>query len=229
MKRVAQFLTGFDSVVLGLIIFVGYRYFEVQFLFYNYLPLDENVRTLASGLVSVVVVFSLLVFSSHLDRFKISKDDSGEWIKWVMFIFTLFINAYFWEVWNPKIIPGKEIRFPFLSYAFKATISVFFAIFDFAYNHLFISRWNERAELGKVHSNIEQLNAQLSEGKQELSQVEQSLSDYVAKLSQLIARDDPKVCPRCGQEFENSNQRNGHLRSCSSSPELIKSITPKSK
>lgn len=218
MKRLARFLTGFDAVLAGLLIFVTYRYFEVQFLFFKYLPLEENTKWVASCLVSVVVVFSLLVFSSHIDRFKISKEDTGKWIKWMMFGFTLFINAYFWEVWNPISLEKANHLSPALAYGFKAIISLFFAVFDYAYNHLFISKWNESQKVSQSSVELAKLDASISESRQKLSKIEANISHGSAKLSQILAREDPKVCPRCGQMFDNANQRNGHLRSCKTIP-----------
>lgn len=219
MNRIASFLTGFDAVVLGLVVFVIYRYFEVQSLFFRYLPLSENTRLIASCLVALVVVFSLLVFSSHIGRFKLSEKSSGDWIKWIMFIFTLFINAYFWKVWDHDLMNGEIIENSNLVLAFKCVITLFFGVFDYAYNHLFISKWNESQELTKTNVTIAKLNQSLSALKQEGSKLKVAISRGQAKLSQIIAQQDPKNCPRCGKEFENINQRNGHLRGCKSMPQ----------
>lgn len=214
MKQIASFLTGFNAVILGLIIFVSYRYFEVQLLFYRYLPLGESTRSIASSLVAVVVVFSLLVFSSHIDRFKLSQNDSGNWIKWVMFLFTLFINVFFWEVWNYENTYNLGLKHSWLVIVFKVVVSIFFAVFDYSFNHLFISNWNDSQIVAKAEHGIAKLRRKLSQYEQEVSQVQQKVSEGRAKLSKIIAMNDPKVCPRCGQTFDNPNQRNGHLRSC---------------
>ncbi|MDW3209292.1 MAG: hypothetical protein R8N23_05465 [Reichenbachiella sp.] len=214
MNRLASFLTGFDAVVLGLVVFVIYRYFEVQSLFFRYLPLSENTRLIASCLVALVVVFSLLVFSSHIDRFKLSEKSSGDWIKWIMFIFTLFINAYFWKVWDHELMNGESIENSKLVLAFKCVITLFFGVFDYAYNHLFISKWNESQKLEGIEASLAKSIQNLANLKQEGSQLKQAISQEQAKLSEIVAKQDPKVCPRCAREFENSNQRNGHLRGC---------------
>lgn len=221
MKKVAEFLTGFNAVVLGLIVFVVYRYFEVQSLFYRYLPLEENIRFLASCLVSLVVVFSLLVFSSHIDRFKLTQGSTGDWVKWMMFLFTLFINAFFWRVWDPNMNETDSIENGNLVLVFKAVTTLFFGVFDFAYNHLFISKWYDSQLISNASQTVAKLNQGIAKLKQVSSKLEQSISDREAKLSQVIAKDDPKVCPRCGQTFESFNQRNGHLRGCKIMPQAI--------
>lgn len=210
MKNIANFITGFNAVVLGLIVFVTYRYFEVQALFFRYLPLQENIRFAASILVAFVVVFSLLIFSAHIDRFKLSKYGSGEWIKRLMFVFTLFINAFFWQVWITDKDSNSSTADVWLILGFKITITIFFATFDYAFNHLFISLWNEKNTEAKLNQSLSQLELKASK-------LELSTSKAQAKLSQLIAADDPKVCPRCARNFDNPNQRNGHLRSCKES------------
>ncbi|MEP0987512.1 hypothetical protein [Ekhidna sp.] len=206
MNAIASFLTGFGATVLGLLVFVSYRFFEVQSLFENYLPLDGSIRQVASYLVAFVVVFSLLIFSANLDKFKLNRfADSGAWIKWVLFLFTLVINAYFWRLWEGD----SQVGNPKLTIFFKAVIVIFFAIFDYAYNHLFVSSWMDKQALSKAFTSLSQLQAKENE-------LQARVSKLSASLSELIAREDPKVCPRCGKTFDNSNQRNGHLRSCQS-------------
>jgi len=212
MRKIAEFLTGFDAVILGMIIFVGYRYFEVQSLFYRYLPLADTTRLIASCLVAIVVVFSLLVFSSHIDRFKLSKQDDGAWIKWMMFVFTLFINGFFWKIW--KADSGIISGLAWLVICFKIIISVFFALFDYAYNHLFISKWHASEKEKSLSQGLAILQSKINQLKQEESEIQQDISKSSANLKAIIARQDPKVCPRCGKSFSHANQRNGHLRTC---------------
>lgn len=207
MNKIAQFLTSFNAVVLGLLVFVTYRYFEVQALFYRYLPLQEDVRFIASILVAFVVVFSLLVFSANIDRFKLTKYGDGDWIKRVMFLFTLFINAFFWEAWTIGEESSNYGADSGLVIGFKITITLFMAVFDYAYNHLFISLWFEKQE--RERASLSVVNLLGTE-----SNLKQAISKQQASLKQLIRKQDPKVCPRCGNQFENLNQRNGHLRGC---------------
>ncbi|MEQ8531658.1 MAG: hypothetical protein RIB86_07385 [Imperialibacter sp.] len=205
MNKVANFLTSFKAVVVGLLIFVAYRYFEVQSLFYRYLPLPESLRLIASILVAFVVIFSLLLFSAHLDRFKLSKSGTGDWIKRILFAFTLFVNFFFWSAWSDDgADTGTQTA---LVVGFKMTIVLFFALFDYAYNHLFISLWNERFQAANIKQSVAELEATSR-------QLQQAISEGSARLSEILARDDPKVCPRCGNTFESPNHRNGHLRTC---------------
>ncbi|MEQ8906418.1 hypothetical protein [Ekhidna sp.] len=198
MNAIASFLTGFGATVLGLLVFVAYRFFEVQSLFERYLPLDGSVKVLASYLIAFVVVFSLLIFSANLDKFKLNRfEDSGAWIKWVLFLFTIVINAYFWDVTKGD----NQTIF------FKSVLVVFLGITDYAYNHLFVSSWMDKQSLNRAFTSLSQLQAKESDLRAKVSKLSTSLSE-------LIARQDPKVCPRCGKAFDNSNQRNGHLRSC---------------
>ncbi len=216
MLAIANFLTGFKAIVLGFLIFIAYRLFEVQALFFKFLPLSDGSRFIASCLISVVVVFSLMVFSAHINQFKLSEEDDGSWIKWLMFLFTLFINFFFWEVWNPVItVDNNQIEIhPGLAYAFKGITTFFFGTFDFAYNHLLITKWNLRDQdlIDQRQLLQNDINELSSKGKELQLQVSQTS----VELSHLIARQDPKVCPRCGQEFESYTHRNGHLRTCKS-------------
>lgn len=205
MNKVAQFLTSFEALISGMLIFVVYRYVEVQSLFYRYLPLQDDIKRLASLLVAVVVVLSLLLFSAHLDRFKVHQHDSGRWIKNTLFCFTLFINFFFWKAWSDD---GASTQLDqILTIGFKVIIVIFFAAFDYAFNHIFISIFNEQSSKAKLQQDSAQLEAALSE-------LQLSVRNQRAKLSDLLAREDPKVCPRCLRTFESSNHRNGHLRTC---------------
>jgi hypothetical protein len=221
MISIAKFLTDFKAVVLGLLIFIAYRYFEVQSLFYRYLPLEGNVKLIASILIAAVIVFALLIFSAHIPQFKLGQYDTGNWIKTTLFFFTLFINAFFWQIW---IVDDtfEASSWPGLAVGFKITITLFIAIFDFAFNHLFVSLWAEKLEEGEVKQTITHAMRIAGEKKQivadlevEASKMNRAVSEQRAKLSELIARSDPKVCPRCLEEFPTANHRNGHLRGCS--------------
>lgn len=205
MIKLASFLTSFQIVVAGLLVFSIYRYIEVMTLFYRYLPLSPTLKLPASALVAFIVVSSLMIFSTHLNEFKLHKYDTGIWIKRVMFCFTLFINLFFWQAWSHN--GASTNTNAALTISFKAIIVVFFAIFDYAYNHLFIKLWFQRND---------QTNHELAKEKlqRKLSELEQAISEKSAVLSNILARDDPKVCPRCGKTFETPNHRNGHLRIC---------------
>jgi cell division protein FtsB len=205
MIAIAEFITSFRATVFGLLIFLLYRYIEMVSLFLKYLPLEGMAKEIGAFLVSFVVVFSLLIFSSNLEKFKVNRYDSGSWIKWVLFIFTLTVNGYFWEIWNgDSHTRGAGIQ---LTILFKVILIVFFSIVDFSLNHLFVSTWKDKQALSQVSFSLSQL-------KEEESQLQAKVSDLSANVSQLIAKEDPKVCPRCQKEFDNPMKRNGHLRSC---------------
>ncbi|MEP2025424.1 hypothetical protein, partial [Reichenbachiella sp.] len=186
-------------------IFGAYRYFELYWLFNEYLPLPDNLRLPASLLVSVILVSSLLVFGCHIDQFKLSKYGSGDWIKRVLLSFNLILGFYFWKAYSDD---GASTQLAsFLAISFKLTIVLLFGLIEYCYNHLFI-------KLHTDQSRAMQFELDKSQLEQELSELEQTISKQKQILSDLIRRDDSKVCKRCGQQFSNHQQANAHLRTC---------------
>ncbi|WP_422358591.1 hypothetical protein [Reichenbachiella sp.] len=208
MNRVANFLTSFEAIVLGMLVFTSYRLIELYSLFGRYLPLNDTIKVPASILVSVILSTSLLVFGCHIERFKISKYGTGNWISRLLLTTNLVLGFFFWTAYSDD--GADDIFQSVLTLSFKNVIVVLFSIIDYSYCHLFISLYSERKIVADLQQSISQLETKESE-------LQQRISKGSATLSQIIARDDPKVCPRCSKEFENINQRNGHIRSCKES------------
>jgi|GEM_PF-4296155 len=216
MNRIASFLTGFNAILLSLLFFITYRWFEIQYLFERILPMESGIRRVSSILLALVVVFLLLIFGANIDKIKLNDNDKGNWLKGLLFAFTLFINVYFWQVWDGEVSTNDYIQYASLTIVFKAVIAIFFAGFDFALNHLFIAAWQESEEVLKRSKRASRLEESVSKSEEALSELKARISQSKAKLSELIASQDPKICPKCFQEFDSVNQRNGHMRGCSS-------------
>ncbi|SNT28832.1 hypothetical protein SAMN05421640_3205 [Ekhidna lutea] len=210
MTRISNYLTSFDAVVMGLLIFLSYRFFEVQSLFERYLPLSDSILQIASHLIAFVVVFTLLIFSANLDRFKVHQHDSGSWIKVALFVFTITVNFFFWRCWEG----GVENEPYQLSIFFKITITLFLGIFDYGFNHIFISAWKEKQSLSKLSFSLSQL-------KEKESELQVRVSKLSASVSELIAKHDKKRCPRCHADLPSIHARNAHLRTCHETPKIL--------
>lgn len=57
----AEFFTSLAAVILGMLAFTAYRFFEVYTLFERHLPMDPDVSLVASKLIALVFIFTMLL------------------------------------------------------------------------------------------------------------------------------------------------------------------------
>lgn len=214
--RVGEFFTSLAAVIIGMFIFIAYRFFEVYTLFDKYLKtanMDEGAVMVASKLIALVFIFTMLLISVNIERFKYKR--LAEWLGGLI---TLFINLYFWDVWHTGSI--DEL-------VFKVLISIITAAFDVAFAYLFVIKWKERARLSDTERQISENERTISDQQQKLSDLTEQVSDLSAKgkeLQEQLSERETKLkettCPRCGRsDFKNKQAVSGHMRSCNGTTE----------
>jgi len=200
--RIAGFFTSLGAVQVGMFAFISYRFFEVRVLFERHLPstlMDSESVWIASRLISIVIVFSMILISVNLDRFRHERSA-------VVFggVLTLFINAFFWETWKGT---SEEI-------IFKNGIAIFTAFFDLTFSYLFISKWNERKHIHHTQHTISELEQKVSETHAKASESQAKLSEIDAKIEKRQAMLLETTCPGCGRQFTSRNGVNAHAHRC---------------
>lgn len=97
---IPEFLTSLVFTLLVLIIFMGYRYYEVQTLFVDLLETriqDMGSRTTASILIGVVITLFTLAIMVHSQRLY----QSNPWlVRAGLSVVGMFINLAFWKPWQ---------------------------------------------------------------------------------------------------------------------------------
>lgn len=208
--RIAEFYNSLAAVIIGNLFFIGYRFFEVDTLFKKYLrgvKMDEVSVDVASKLIAVVIIFTMLLISVNRDRFKWPR--SAEVLG---FLITLFINLYFWNVWQYKSIEDT---------IFKIGISLITSSFDVAFAHLFIKKWESRQRRTKAEQSTSAIERDLSDKKRTLSEIrakigqeEQKLKGLHVKVKDIEEDIKRRTCPKCQKEFGSVNALNGHIKNC---------------
>ncbi len=129
-----NFFTSLAAVIIAMLVFISYRFFEVFTLFVRHLPMSEEYMYLASALISVVFILTMLLISVNIDKVRNDLKGLGNFVGFSM---TLFINVYFWEAWHGD-------------YIFKTTISLFTAAIDTWFAHLFVIIREQRQDYLKT-------------------------------------------------------------------------------
>jgi hypothetical protein len=202
--RIGEFYTSLAAVIIGNLIFIGYRFFEVYTLFDKYLTLaqmDPAGVFIASKLIAVVVIFTMLLISVNSDRFRYPRIAEA-----LGFSITLFINLYFWDIWNA--IATDEI-------IFKIGISLVTAAFDVAFAYLFVEKWRERNHAADLKRRISESERSLSDYQRQLSKTELKLTTTERKITERERLLKETTCPKCGRDdFKSKNAVNAHFHHC---------------
>ncbi len=126
--KLGAFFTSLAAVIIGMLVFIGYRFFEVYTLFERHLPMDADVVWVAGKLIAFVFVFTMLLIAVNIDKVH---PEATVWGTLLGALITLFVNLYFWEVWHGDM-------------TFKVIVSVITAAFDAWFGHLFVIKLRER-------------------------------------------------------------------------------------
>ncbi len=207
--KASEFITSLALVIIFLIVFMAYRFYEVQTLFLEKLPnnLNGHSRDIAANLFALVLIFTTLLFMVNSSR-------SLKWGKFILALIALIINVYFWKAMEGK---PEDIFFKFF-------ISAVIAGMDYGFAHLFDTMWRERLEMydkdrllstkkdleieiKELEGNENVLHENISKLLEERIHLEADLSDRIQKLNE-------SSCPHCGEFFSSPKALNGHLGWC---------------
>ncbi len=205
--RVAEFFTSLAFVMFVLILFMGYRFYEVQTLFNDSLlriP-DTEARFTAATLIALVFIFITLGLMVHSER--LMPDHPGSF-RLLLALVGLFINLFFWEPWAST---GSKAFFGY-------GISVVQCGIDWTLPYLFEIVWRKILEQTKTRDllpSLEELKATLEAKRTELKKLDVNLTDRKARLDDL-------TCPHCKRTFQKQNGLNSHVGKCPENPTLKK-------
>lgn len=204
--RLATFITSMAIVILILIPFMGYRFFEFHTLFNLWLPIpDPGTRSIASGLISSVMVVTTLLFM-------VNSKSLFPGNKLALFIISFVINFFFWTLPGAGDSPllggwplGRGVLFP-------SFISLLIASMDYGFAHLFDRKWKSR----NIEHDLSTLEQTISNAKQDLSIINQQHTESLAKEKELQAFIRQHTCPKCGEIFPSPRSVNAHKANCKS-------------
>ncbi len=129
--HVAEFFTSLPFIMLVLLMFMGYRFYEVQTLFIDMLQTridDPGTRTVASTLIAGVITCFTLAIMVHSEGLM----ESNTWVvRVVLALVGMFINLAFWLPWQSADL--------FASWG----ISIILSGIDWTLPFLFAIRWAE--------------------------------------------------------------------------------------
>jgi len=209
--KASEFITSLALVLIFLFLFMAYRFYEVQTLFHEKLPVEltGDSRVFASNLIALVFIFTTLLFMVNASR-------SLKWGKFLLALVAFIINLYFWKAFAGTT---EDI-------IFKLFISAVIASMDFGFAHLFDGMWKERlmsyqrANLEQNKIDLEQEIANLEKNKntiqQEIADIREKRIETEQELNKRIAKIDDHTCPHCGTYYESIKALNGHLGQCKS-------------
>jgi len=191
---VAEFLTRLPIVIIILLSFMGYRYYEVDTLFLRWLPIEDSMTKIyASRLISIVFVWSTLIFM--VNAFRI-----GHWVKVVLILISFVINLYFWQVWIGD-------------WVFKVFISAVNAAFDFGFAYLFhLMRKDSKylAEISEVKAKLDRINSELSAKSKRLELLDARHEHIASNIKKYEAELSKVQCQNCGRIFPTPQALNAH-------------------
>jgi hypothetical protein len=234
---IGSFIRSLSFSLTGLIIFLAYRFIEVENIFFEYFPkhLSTMNKELAANLIAVVFVIPTLLFMSNSDKLKspfaflktgwLSRVNVPTAMAWVTFV----INLFFWRVW---VGTADTI-------IFKVVISIITAYFDYTFSELFNKKFQDWLRTSKLNESFYKMEQRANEAKQTLkglieraNKSQQILKDQKELLRE-IEQDislrkkglERYACPYCLTYVgDHQNGVNKHLGSC---PARKKELTDK--
>jgi hypothetical protein len=190
----ADFLVSQALIMIVLSLFMGYRYFEIVTLFDRILPADVRAKSIASGLIAAVFIFSTIIFMVHAYRI-------GSAVKAGIFITALVVNLYFWQVWQGD-------------WFIKTFMSITLASFDIGFAYLFhLLRLEHHAAVS-----LDDIRIQFKVESGAVDRKKQQVQDLTNQAKSLKKWIDKHTCPHCHQHFPSPKSINAHIPRCDKNP-----------
>ena len=185
---IGEFITSRAIVIILMVPFMWYRFYEFETLFMKWLPIpDLQSRQLASRLVSLVFITITLLFMVNVKRLFAG-------IKYILAATAFTLNIFFWAM-------GDELNIYFVIF-----ISAVIASMDYGQAHLFDVMWKERnqeKDLEDLEEELESKRILIDTANRELNR----LNPFVAEYNEIKAK---CYCDECDRTFPSPQARNGH-------------------
>ena len=198
MDKIAGFYTSLAVIIIGNLLFMGYRWFEVTELFKRHLTsmnMDEVSIMIASKIIAIILVNALVIVAVNAHTLKARK-----LVEISAFAFSLFLNILFWQAWNGE----TEVKI------FKYVISATFALLDVFFAHLFIEKWAERRGEIEGEDMLKETRKALTELVTKKKKAQKDLKELADEVEAQRILISDTTCPDCGMEFHSTEARNKH-------------------
>lgn len=185
---VGEFITSMAIVLILMVPFMGYRFFEFKTLFKIWLPIKDAVsKEIASSLISGVFVTFTLLFMVNVKRL-------FKGVTVVMALTAFILNIFFWSLIADQ------------NWWFILFISAVIASIDYGQAHLFDRMWYERGlktEVTDLEKKAESAQKTLTETEERLRVLEGSMREYEEIL-------EACTCKQCKRVFSSPQAVNAH-------------------
>lgn len=197
---VGEFITSRAIVIILMVPFMWYRFYEFETLFMKWLPIaNPQTRTTAAKLISLVFITVTLLFMVNVKRL-------FKGVKVVLAATAFTLNLFFWSL-------AEDVH----NWYFIIFISAVIASMDYGQSHLFDSQWRERAaELQTID-----FRETLHKLKLDYTKVEDKLTSLRTEASDLKDFIQSHTCPYCGEVKPSIKSIAAHKGVCSHKPQIV--------
>lgn len=186
--KVGEFITSKAIVILLMVPFMWYRFFEFNTLFGKWLPMEnESDKASAAVLISLVLIAMTLVFMVNIKRL-------FPFVNWILAGNAFVLNLFFWSLK------------PDSNWWFILFISAVIASMDYGLGHLFDAHQREsviKKDLSALLKEHEVIKADVLD----LKDAQAELEPFISKYKLLKAK---CYCSACEKTFGSPQAKNGH-------------------
>jgi hypothetical protein len=184
---IGDFITSRAIVIILMVPFMWYRYYEFRTLFNEWLPIKGEDLQTAASLISLVCITVTLLFMVNVK-------DLFNGVKLILAFTAFTLNLFFWSLGdNPN-------------WYFVIFISAMIASMDYGQSHLFDSQQQARKkhlDLSSLEISIENEESNLEELKFRISKLEPVHQEYLAVYEKCY-------CAGCKRAFPSQQAKNAH-------------------
>lgn len=195
---IASGLASLGFLIFVLIVFMGYRFFEILSVFSEILPEETRYKEQASWLIAFCLTTTTMVFMAHADYFQNPKA-----VKVYLFFVSLVINLMFWHVydWKNTVFIVKGIF-----------ISTTIASVDYGLPHAFNVL---RKQSGKL-LDLKKLEETYNKLKEDYQKTLRDLKEARTEQQKIKTELKKSYCGECETQFISIQAKNRH--NCKGSP-----------
>lgn len=185
---IGEFITSRAIVMIVMVPFMWYRFFEFETLFIKWLPIpDLPSRQLAARLISLVLITMTLLFMVNVKRL-------FRGIKYLLAFTAFTLNMFFWSL-------DDELNWWFILF-----ISALIASMDYGQAHLFDVMWREK----KGEENLKEFGEQIKDQEQILQAIKYDIDFLEPTHNEFIRIREQCYCEACDRTFPSPQSKNAH-------------------
>ncbi len=202
--QAAAGLTSLGFLIIVLLCFMAYRYFEIYTVFLDLLPIKKvNEQKLAAQLIAAVTVTTTLLFMVHANYLAPIPigDKKIYWSKLALVIFALVINYLFFRAWDYQTSHERTQKW---------FACIMIASFDYGFAHLFDVLRRRNWKIKRMEK-LEQMLHELEGNHHSLQLRVKRLHEEREGVESFI---ESHTCPHCKEVFPSRKSMAAHKGIC---------------